>query len=384
MTYNPQYPSSEDLKARTEKRIPKFLYEYLEGGCFDNNAVDRSTHDMRRVLLKQNFVRPIIKNPDLKASLCGIEYDLPIGVAPVGIQGFIWPNAPIILSKMARDYNIPYVLSTMSTNSIEEVARASDNQALFQLYNPEDEDIRKDLIRRLKDAGYRALIVTADIASFGYRPCDIKNGLSLPPNATFKNFWQAAIRPEWAIRTLCNGFMPQLKTLTPYMQNVKAGELSLFMSNKMLGGVSPEHLKMLRDMWDGPLIIKGILSEPDMELCIQYGIDGVVVSDHGARQFNAGQTPISVLPSLAKKYGKKIHMSFDGSISSGSDIACALASGAQMTFSGRTFTYGVAALGNAGGTHTIEMLQKQLIQVLCQMGCDSIADLPKFLVNDQK
>ena len=380
MTYNPQYPTTDYLHDKAKKRIPAFAYDYLMSGCFDDYGVQRNKDDMKQVQLQQHFVRETIKEPTLKASFCGIDYDLPIGVAPIGLQGFIWPKAHLILAKMARDYNVPYILSTLSTNSLEEVAAASDSQALFQLYSPEDADIRNHLIGRVKDAGYRALILTADIASFGYRPRNIVNGLAVPPKVSLRNFVQAAMCPEWSIRTLMNGFMPQFRSLTPYMQDSGNSSVGQFVNDKLMGGVGPEQLKIIRDMWDGPLIVKGILSEQDMELCIAHGIDGVVVSNHGARQLNAGETSISVLPSLVKKYGKKIHISFDSGIQSGEDVALALASGAEFTFSGRAFTYGVCALGNAGANHTIEMFQQQLHQVLCQIGCHDVKDLPKFLV----
>lgn len=378
--FNTQYPSVRHLKAKAKKRVPSFSFDYLEGGASDERALHRTTADLADVRLRENFVRPALKDPDIRANFCGIDYDMPFGVAPIGYQGIIWPNAPIILARAAKQYNIPYMLSTMSTSSIEDIAEASEGHALFQLYNPTDVDIRNDIIRRIKETNYRALIVTADIAAMGYRPRDIKNGFSLPPAMTLHHILQVLTHPTWALGILGTGGMPTFKNIRPYMKDNTWADRATIINDKMIGGVSPEQLKEMRDMWHGPLIVKGILSEQDLKKCIEVGVDGVVISNHGARQFDAGHSSAHVLPSLAKKYGKRIHISFDSGIQSGTDIASALALGAQMTFAGRAFTYGVCALGKDGAAHTIEMLQRQLKQAMCQMGCTKIADLPKFLV----
>ena len=378
--FNTQYPSVRHLKARAKKRTPSFSFDYLEGGCSDERALQYANDDFASIRMKQDFVRPIFTDPDIKANFCGIDYAMPFGVAPIGYQGIIWPNAPVILARAAKKYNIPYVLSTMSTSAIEEIATASEGDALFQLYNPSDHHMRHDIIRRLKETQYRALIVTADVPTLGYRPRDIKNGFSLPPAITPHHIWQVITHPVWAWESLLAGGVPTFKNLEPYMGDGSWETRAQIMAEKMIGGVATEELKELRDAWDAPLIVKGVLTEHDMEKCLEIGVDGVVVSSHGARQFDAGVSSISVLPSLVKKYGKRIHISFDSGLQSGTDIAGALACGAQMTFLGRAFTYGVCALGKEGGDHTIEMLQRQLVQAMCQMGCTKIADLPKFLV----
>ena len=380
MAYNPSYPSVSCLKQKAKSRVPSFAFDYLEGGCANEVGLNRNYVEMQQVVLQQHFIRPVIKAPKIKATFAGIAFDAPVGIAPIGLQGLIWPNAPIILAKSAKKYNIPYILSTVSTSTIEEVAKASDGEALFQLYNPEDTSIRDDLIRRAKDVECRALIVTADIASFGYRPRDIRNGLSIPPKINLSSIVQTLKNPLWSWNMMCAGFMPELKTLTPYMDSGKdMMGMAQFMNDKMMGGVSEEELKAIRHLWQGPLIVKGVLSERDVERCIALGADGVIVSNHGARQLDNGQTAISALPNLVKKYGEKIDISFDSGIQSGGDVVGALASGAQFTFCGRSFVYGVAALGDAGGDHTIEMFQKQITQTMCQIGCDDIKNLPEFL-----
>lgn len=379
MTFNRQYPSVQYLKNKAQKRIPKFAFDYLIGGHNNENGLSRNQHALQRIKLKQKFIRDVIE-PDLKTSLCGIDFAMPFGVAPIGLQGLIWANAPIILAKMARDYNIPYILSTASTASIERVAKASDSQALFQLYNTQQDDIRLDLIRRARDAGYRAMFVTVDMASFGYRCRDIRSGLSLPPKIHIRNVFQMMGCPTWSIKMACAG-VPKFATFLPYMNDGKNSVgLTKFMNTKMSRVVTLDQLKCIRDQWDRPLIVKGVLDSTDVETCINTGIDGVVISNHGARQFDASPAPISVLPNIAKHYGDKIEIMVDSGIESGLDMACAMASGATFTFAGRPWMYGLGALGNNGGTHTAEMFKAQLTQVMTQMGCKNIADLPKFLL----
>ena len=379
MKYNTFYPSLKYLKAKSKKRIPKFAFDFLEGGCTDENSINNNQTDLQKVKLKQNFIRGQVQSPSLKSDLCGIQYNAPFGISPVGLQGLIWPNMSMILASTAKQYNIPYILSTFSTNSIEQIATASEGEALFQLYNPKDIEIRKDILSRLKSCNYRALIVTVDIASQSYRPRESRNGIA-PAKITLSNIFDVITHPVWALNMLAFEGKPKFKSLVPYLEKNNSQEMSNLRRTKMRGSVTFEDLKSIRDMWDGILIIKGVLSQSDMEQCICLGADGVIISNHGARQLDNGQTAISVLPELAQKFGDKIHISFDSGIESGVDIASGVASGAKFTFAGRAFCYGVSALGKNGAGHTIEMFEKQLQQVLCQIGCNDVNDLPKYLI----
>ncbi len=381
MSFNTQYPMLSDLKKKSRRRIPSFAYEYMIGGCVDEVGLADNHKDLKQIKLKQRFLRDMV-TPDVSAQLCGIKYDAPIGVAPVGLQGLIWPNAPIILAKAAAKYNVPYVLSTVSTASIEQVAKASEGQALFQLYNPAEPHMRQDILKRAQDAGYRALFVTIDVASFGYRPRDIRNGLGMPPKMYLKNIISMLSCPTWGIKMLLAGGIPTFPSLKPYMKGRSIGELASFMNDKMTGVVTLEDLKKIRDQWKGPIILKGIMDASDVEKGIELGIEGMLVSNHGARQLDGGQSSISVLPELVRQYGNKVEFSFDSGIESGSDIACAIASGAKFTFSGRAFMHGLGALGNQGGEHTIEMFKRQLAQSMTQMGANTLQELPDYLANN--
>ncbi len=378
-SYDPRYPDVASLKQQAKKRIPKFAFDYLEGRCGDETSVRENRNDRQNVKLRAEYLQPY-QGCDLGVEVFGHRYSAPFGIAPIGLQGLIWPNSPEILAKAATDMNIPYVLSTVSSSSLERIAEVSEGKAWFQLYNPTDREIREDLLKRVTAAHYPVLVVTVDVPTFGYRPRDIKNGLSMPPKMSLSNILQMIANPEWLLETAIAG-KPEMQTLKPYMpKNMPTDHLAEFMNKTVMGAVDFEALKSLRDRWQGPLVIKGIIAEADVEKCIALGADGVVLSNHGGRQLDVGETPVEPLQRISAIMGDKIKIMMDSGLRSGANIACALACGAEFTFLGRPFVYGVGALGRKGGVHTINILKTQLQQVIEQLRCQSIADLPSYLV----
>lgn len=377
--YNPRYPSIEDLRAKAKNRIPKFAFEYLDGGCNEDINLYKNTHELRKVEMKPRYLVPF-KGANLKTVLFGHEYDAPFGVSPVGLQGLMWPKSPEILAKAAFEHNIPFVLSTVTTASIETIAKITDGRAWFQLYHPAEEKVTKDLIKRINAAQFPILVILSDVPSFGYRPRDIRNGLSMPPRMTLQNIIRVMKRPEWALRTLING-QPSFEVLKPYMpKNLNLSQLGKFMNATFEGRLNEEKVKRLRDMWKGKLVIKGVESEADVETAIRLGLDGIIISNHGGRQLDMGQATISSLQTIAPKYKDQIKIMMDSGIRGGADIGRALSSGADFTFLGRSFMYGVSALGKKGGDHTISILKAQLTQVMEQMCCENTKDLAKRLI----
>jgi L-lactate dehydrogenase (cytochrome) len=377
--YNPRYPSIEDLRAKAKNRIPKFAFEYLDGGCNEDINLHKNTHELRKVEMKPRYLVPF-KGANLKTELFGHEYDAPFGVSPVGLQGLMWPKSPEILAKAAFEHNIPFVLSTVTTASIETIAKITDGRAWFQLYHPAEEKVTKDLIKRINAAQFPVLVILSDVPSFGYRPRDIRNGLSMPPRMTLQNIIRVMKRPEWALRTLING-QPSFEVLKPYMpKNLNLSQLGKFMNATFEGRLNEEKVKRLRDMWKGKLVIKGVESEADVETAIRLGLDGIIISNHGGRQLDMGQATISSLQTIAPKYKDQIKIMMDSGIRGGADIGRALSSGADFTFLGRSFMYGVSALGKKGGDHTISILKAQLTQVMEQMCCENTKDLAKRLI----
>lgn len=376
---NPNYPDIHYLRDKAKKRIPGFAFDYLDGGCNAEVNLRRNTSEIRELQLKPFYLRKY-GDLSLKTKLFGHEYDLPFGISPIGLQGLIWPRATEILAKAAFDYNIPFILSTVATASIEKVGEITEGNAWFQLYHPVEKSLRDDLLKRLKEAEYPVLVILSDVPAFGYRSKEIKNGLAIPPRMTLRNIVQVMSRPGWALNTLAAG-QPQFQTLKPYIpggMNLK--HLGLFMNKTFNGRLSEEKIKEIRDIWKGKLVIKGLVSDEDVEKSIQLGVDGVIVSNHGGRQLDHGESTIKPLAKIAEKFGGKIKVMMDSGIRTGPDIANSLAAGADFTFLGRSFMYGVAALGSNGGNHTIEILKTQLTQVMQQVCCEKVEDLPNHLI----
>lgn len=377
---DPRYPDIEYLRKRAKQRIPRFAFEYVDGGCNTETNLRRNTQEIREVRLKPYYLKAY-KEASMKTELFGKTYDAPFGIAPIGLQGLIWPNAAEILARAAFEHNIPYVLSTVGTASIEKIGEITEGNAWFQLYHPQETSLRDDLLKRAAAAEYPVLVILSDVPTFGYRPKEIKNGLAIPPRMTLSNMLQIMGSPHWAIKTLFAG-QPQFKTLTPYIpKGMSLRHLGLFMNKTFNGRLNEEKIKSLRDMWKGKLVLKGVSTEEDTEKAIALGVDGVIVSNHGGRQLDAGESTINPLKKIAQKYKGQITIMMDSGIRNGPDIACTLASGAEFTFLGRSFMYGVGALGKKGGDHTISMLKTQFQQVMEQVCCEKIEDLPKHVLH---
>jgi L-lactate dehydrogenase (cytochrome) len=382
LSYNPDYPSVQDLKAKAKKRIPKFAFDYLEGGCNEDINLARNKSDLQAVQLMPDYLKKFIGH-DMTVNLFGHKYDAPFGISPIGLQGLIWPNSPEILARAALKNNIPYILSTVSTSSIERIAELSEGRAWFQLYHPTKNELRDDIIKRLQAAQCPVLVVLVDVPSFGFRPRDIRNGLAMPPKMSLRNILQVMGKPLWAIETLRAG-IPGFATLKPYMPgNLNMSKLGQFMNQTFTGRIDVDKIKPIRDMWKGALVLKGIVNEEDAKKAIELGVDGIIVSNHGGRQIDAGESSIKPLKNLAVKYGHQLKVMIDSGLRSGPDIARCLAAGACFTFMGRPFMYGVGALGSKGGDHTIGILKTQLQQVMEQLGCERLEDFPLHLINNK-
>ncbi|WP_026809561.1 alpha-hydroxy acid oxidase [Arenibacter latericius] len=376
---NTKYPSVTDLRNRAKERIPKFAFEYLDGGCNEDVNLHKNTSEIREVELLPYYLSKHTGS-SMKTELFGHTYDAPFGIAPVGLQGLMWPNSPEILAKAAFEHNIPFILSTVSTSSIERISEITEGKSWFQLYHPTEDSVRDDIIKRAEAAECPVLVILADVPTFGFRPRDIRNGLAMPPKMSVKNILQVLGKPSWAMNTLKYG-QPNFETLRPYMpKGLDLAQLGKFMDQTFTGRLNEEKIKPIRDMWKGKLVIKGVANEADAERCIKLGLDGIIVSNHGGRQLDAGESTIKPLVRIAEKYGNQIKVMMDSGLRGGPDIARTLASGAEFTFLGRSFMYGVAALGKEGGDHTISLLKTELQQVMEQVCCEEVKDFPNHLL----
>ena len=271
------------------------------------------------------------------------------------------------------------MLSTVTTASIEKIGEITGGDFWFQLYHPAEDSLRNKLLERAAAAGCHTLVLLADTPTFGYRPKEIRNGLSVPPKMTARNVWQMCLHPTWSFSQLAAG-IPEFKTLKPYIPDgINMKHLGLFMNKTFSGRLNVSRIRAIRDLWQGRLIVKGVVCPEDAVQALSAGVDGLIVSNHGGRQLDQGQSTVKSLAGLVRECGGKTTIMMDGGIRSGSDIAVALANGAQFTFIGRAAMFGICAMGARGGNQVVDILQKQLQQVMEQLGCERIADLPRHL-----
>ncbi|WP_445381510.1 alpha-hydroxy acid oxidase [Robiginitalea sp. IMCC43444] len=376
--FDPAYPSIDSLQEAARRRIPPFVFDYLEGGCNREVNLRRNREDLQDVKLTPNYLA-VFKGAQLQTKLFGQQYSAPFGVAPIGLQGMIWPNAPEILARACFQHNLPYILSTVSTSSIERISELTEGSAWFQFYHPADPLIRDNMLDRVEAAGCKVLVLLCDTPTFGYRPKEIRNGLSMPPRMTLNNILQMVSKPPWLFGTLRTG-LPQFANLKAYMPaGLNLHQLGNFMDSFFEKRMNPEKIAYIRDRWKGKLLIKGVSTVEDAAVAVELGLDGIIVSNHGGRQLDAGPSSIEAFERIASEYEGKISLMMDSGVRTGPDVARCLAKGAAFTFLGRSFMYGVGALGNRGGEHTISLLKTQLRQIMEQIGCEKVEDLPGFL-----
>lgn len=377
--YHTSYPGINDLIKKARQKIPPFAFEYLEGGCNEDVNLYKNTHELRRVELKPLYLARH-SPPSLETELFGHTYDAPFGVSPIGLQGLIWPGSAEILAKAASQHNIPFILSTVTTASIENIAEITEGKAWYQLYHPADVSLRDGILQRCDASGYTVLVLLCDVPSFGFRPKDIRNGLSMPPRMTFKNILQILSRPEWTLRTMLHG-KPEFATMKRYMPSrMNMKQLGIYMNQTFSGRLSEERIKPIRDQWKGKIVLKGVACIEDAEMALRLGLDGIIVSNHGGRQLDAAEAAIRSLQKISPVYKGKIKVMMDSGVRSGVDVARTVACGADFTFLGRTFMYSVAALGKKGGNHAIALLKTQLQQVMEQVNCENTTTLYKHLM----
>jgi len=367
MKYNPRIPSIKDMAARTRHRIPKFALDYLEGGIGEEEGLRRNRADLADILLCPRYLRDVT-DVNTHCELFGQTYDLGIGISPVGLGNMMWPNAERYLASAAEEGNIPYILSTMSTTPLEEIAALAPNTGWFQLYVPKDKGIMEDMINRIDQAGFKVLVITVDIPVGAKRDRELKNGLILPFRFTPRLISQIMTRPQWAIKTLVRG-IPRFVNLSEYADTGNIHHLSEFLTSFFMCGVTQERIRTIRDLWQGPLIIKGLLHPSDIESAIELGADGIIISNHAGRQLDAAPSSVQVLKDLPAALKQKTSLFVDSGIRTGLDVIRARALGAEASFSGRSFMYGIASSGAIGGSQAIEIFRDEITRTLQQLGC---------------
>lgn len=368
-----RYPSVAYLAEKARGRMPHFGWEYLASGTGRDEAMERNISSFEKVQFTPRFMLGDVEL-DFETELFGHRYALPFGIAPVGLTGLMWPRAEHHLASTAARYNIPYGLSTVATQAPETVGPIAAGRGWFQLYPPHDAEIRRDLIRRAKDCGFVALMVTVDVPAPSRRERQRRAGVSVPPKTNLRTFLHAALRPSWSLTTLATG-IPRFRGLEKYVGSANLSDAAEFIG-RQLGSVSWDYLAAVRDEWDGPLLVKGLM-DPDqaMRAVEGLGYDGVVVSNHGGRQFDGAPGSLDALPGIARALNGKGSVVFDSGVRTGLDVMRALALGADFVLLGRAFIYGVAALGERGGDHVVDILAEDLHSNMVNLGCESFEEL---------
>ena len=372
MSLHSRYPAIADLKTRARARIPHFVWEYL-----DSATGVEATQARNRVMLDQVLLNPSILHgefePDLSTTFLGKSHPLPIGIAPVGMSGLIWPGAEQMLARTAARANIPFTLSTVASQLPEDVGPHAGDHGWFQLYPPRDPEIRADILKRARNAGFHTIVLTVDVPVASRRERQTRGGLTNPPKLTPRLAIQAAQCPAWLNGIRKTG-MPRLRLMESYSENRSA-----LPSNQHIGYLlrtSPDwdYFKSLREAWDGPLIVKGIGNPDDAARLTDEGADALWVSNHAGRQFDGGPATIETLPLI--RAATTLPLIFDSGIEGGLDVLRALASGADFVMLGRAFHYGLAALGEVGAAHVLDILRQDMISNMGQLGTKTLKDLP--------
>ena len=371
-----RYPAIADLGRRAQTRIPQVAWEYLDCGTGDERAVARNLEKLADLTLVPSFMKGEL-HVDLSASLFGRKYRAPFGVAPVGLAGLMWPRVECILASTAARYQFPYCLSTVATQTPETVGPIAGEMGWFQLYPPRERALRADILNRAKEAGFATLVVTADVPVGSRRERTLRAGLSMPPRITPRFVWEALRHPTWTLSTLGAG-LPSLCTLEKYASSKDWDDVTAFVAQHIGGNLSWDYLREVRREWQGPLVLKGILHPEDAEEAIQCGVDGIQVSNHGARQFDGAPAAIEALPAIVRQVRGRVPLLFDSGIRTGLDILRALALGADFVFLGRPFIYGVAACGAEGGDLVAEILLADLAANLVNLGCATPAQVERL------
>ncbi|MGI3065837.1 FMN-dependent L-lactate dehydrogenase LldD [Vibrio diabolicus] len=368
--------ASTDYRAAAKAKLPPFLFHYIDGGSYDERTLKRNTDDLGDVALRQRVLRDMT-DLSLETEIFGEKLAMPIALAPVGLTGMYARRGEVQAAKAAEKKGIPFTMSTVSVCPIEEVAPAIERPMWFQLYVLKDRGFMKNVLERAKAAGVTTLVFTVDMPVPGARYRDMHSGMS-GPNAAMRRVFQAMRHPSWALDVGLLGKPHDLGNISTYRgEPTKLEDYIGWLGANFDPSISWKDLEWIRDFWDGPMVIKGILDEEDAKDAVRFGADGIVVSNHGGRQLDGVLSSAKALPSIADAVKGDLKIFVDSGIRTGLDVVRMLALGADCTLLGRSFVYALAAQGGAGVENLLDLYDKEMRVAMTLTGAKSIADLSR-------
>ncbi len=364
----------DDLKRIYQRRVPRMFYDYAETGSWTQQTFRENTTDFEQIRLRQRIAVDMAGR-STKTKMVGQDVSMPVALAPVGLTGMQHADGEIHAARAAEKFGVPFTLSTMSICSIEDVAENTEKPFWFQVYTLKDDDFMRRLMDRAKAAKCSALVITVDLQIMGQRHKDLKNGLSAPPKLTPTSIANMMTKAYWGINMLQTKrrFFGNIVGHAAGVTNPKS--LSSWTAEAFDQSLDWDRIKQLRDMWDGPVILKGILDAEDAKKALNVGADAIVVSNHGGRQLDGALSSIRMLPEIMDVVGDKMEVHFDSGIRSGQDVLKAISLGATGTMIGRAYVYGLGAMGEAGVTKSLEIIQKELDTSMALCGKRTIDEL---------
>jgi L-lactate dehydrogenase (cytochrome) len=375
-----QAASISDYRALAKARLPHFLFEYLDGGSYDEETLRRNVDDLRAVALRQRVLRDV-SDIDLSTELFGQRWELPIGLGPVGLSGLYARRGEVQAARAAAAAGVPLALSTLSACSIDEVTRGA-RAPWFQLYIVKDRGFVSDMIARARDAGSGALLLTVDLAVPGTRYRDYRAGLSGSLGGRSDRLRQVLARPHWAWDVAVRGRPMTFGNLEPLLgAGAALQDLMGWISRNFDASVTWKDVEWVRGQWHGPLIIKGILDPDDARQALDSGADGIVVSNHGGRQLDGVSSTARALPRVAEAVAGRMPVLVDGGVRSGLDVVRMLALGADFVLMGRAWAYALAAAGEAGVAHVLKLIDAEMRVAMALTGCTRVSELDEQVLD---
>jgi L-lactate dehydrogenase (cytochrome) len=365
----------EDLRVLAQRRVPRMFYDYADSGSWTESTYRANESDFQKIKLRQR-VAVNLENRSTATTMIGQPVAMPVAIAPTGLTGMQHADGEMLAARAAKAFGVPFTLSTMSICSIEDVSQATGGHPFwFQLYVMKDRDFINRLIDRAKAANCSALVLTLDLQILGQRHKDLKNGLSAPPKPTLANIINLMTKPRWCLG-MAGTPRRQFGNIVGHVKGVdNMGDLASWTASQFDPALNWNDIEWIKKRWGGKLIIKGIMDERDAQLCVDAGADALIVSNHGGRQLDGAESSIAVLPRIVDAVGQKIEVHMDGGVRSGQDVLKARALGAQGTYIGRAFLYGLGAMGEAGVTKALQIIHRELDLTMAFCGRTQIDDV---------